>query len=105
MLDEIQPHGTRPPLFLIHGIYNTIPLRAVLAAALGPDQPIYGLLARGFDGAAQPCESVKEMAAAYLPLIREINPTGPYLVAGMCHGGLVAIEITRELLVLNQKVA
>jgi thioesterase domain-containing protein len=75
-----------------------------LARGLDPDQPIYGVHARGFDGKDKPCETVKAMAAHYITLIRKVCPNGPYLVGGMCHGSLVAIEMARELLLQNKPV-
>jgi thioesterase domain-containing protein len=105
MLEAIQPHGTRPPLFVIHGMYGIMNIGESLAEVLGPDQPIYGINARGFDGREEPCRTVKEMAAVYVRVIREACTSGPYFVGGMCHGGLAAIEVARELLLLNQHVA
>ena len=37
------------------------------------------------------------MAECYVSAITEVQPHGPYLLAGMCFGGLVAMEIARRL--------
>ena len=38
-----------------------------------------------------------EMAACYADEIRKLQPHGPYFVAGLCTGGLIALEIARQL--------
>ena len=37
------------------------------------------------------------MADCYVNAITEVQPHGPYLLSGMCFGGLVAVEIARRL--------
>jgi len=44
------------------------------------------------------------MAVDYLQEIRGVQPTGPYYIGGQCPGGLVALEIARELSALGQQV-
>ena len=39
---------------------------------------------------------VEEMAAAYVAVIRSVQPTGPYALAGHSFGGLVAFEMARH---------
>lgn len=97
MLIPIQPTGTRPPLFLIHGLFGLYTDDQALARALGPEQPLYGITARGFDGLEPPCGSVPEMAALYAEQIRRAFASGPYLIGGLCQGGKVAVEVARIL--------
>lgn len=68
-----------------------------LAEALGQDQAVYGLQARGIDDDAEPLDSIAAMAAAYVAAIRVVQPVGPYRVAGWSFGGVVAFEIARQL--------
>ena len=44
------------------------------------------------------------MAECYLGAITEVQPHGPYLLAGMCFGGLVALEIARRLLESGESI-
>lgn len=104
-LVPVQPRGSRPPLFGIHGGAGTILLFQGLARHLGDDQPLYGLQARGLYGGATPHTRIDQMAADYLDEIREVQPDGPYYLVGFCSGGLVAFEMARQLRAEGQKVA
>jgi len=49
--------------------------------------------------------SVGEMAADYLNIIRKIQPTGPYNLLGWSFGGLVAHAIATQLQSMGEEVA
>jgi thioesterase domain-containing protein len=76
-----------------------------LANALDPDQPVYGLQALGLDGLRDPLPRVEEMAAHYLQEIQTVQPAGPYLLAGLSFGGVVAWEMGLRLHAQGQRVA
>jgi thioesterase domain-containing protein/acyl carrier protein len=96
-LVPIQPNGSRPPLFLIHGAGGDILWGyANLARQLNPAQPIYGIQARTADG-VKDFGTLEEMAAAYLSEVRAFQPKGPYYLGGYCFGGNVAYEMARQL--------
>lgn len=96
-LVAIQPQGTGIPLFMVPGVGGNVLIFAQLAKCLGPDQPVYGLQARGLDGQEAPFTSVPEMASYYVSEIQGLRPQGPYVIAGACTGGLIAYEIARQL--------
>ena len=96
-LVAIQPVGTRPPLFIVPGVGGNVLIFAKLAKQLGVDQPVYGLQARGLDGREQPFTSVTEMATHYVGEIQQVQPRGPYTLAGACTGGLIAYEMAQQL--------
>ena len=96
-LVPIQPRGTRPPLFCMHAGAGTVVFYDALARALGPDQPVYGLQARGIYGDAPPLGTIEEMAHHYLGLIRQVQPTGPYHLGGFCMGAMIAFEVAQQL--------
>ncbi len=85
------------PVFMFHGIGSSVIDLVPLARRMQSAQPIYGLEARGNDGKQEPFERVEEMADFFLPVIREIQPRGPYFLIGYSFGGLVAFEIARRL--------
>jgi aspartate racemase len=94
---EIQGHGTRPPLYFVHGVgggmfwgYSN------LAKHLGNDQPIYAFKSRGLDGLAE-WPTIEEMATNYIADLRAHQPKGPYQLGGYCFGGVVAYEMARQL--------
>lgn len=102
----IHPQGSLPPFFCVHGFAGGVPGYAALARSLAPDQPFYGLQARGLDGKTPPAESVEEMAANYIRSIQdEVQPRGPYFLGGYCFGGLVAYEMARQLAAQGEPVA
>jgi thioesterase domain-containing protein len=45
------------------------------------------------------------MAAHHIDKVRSVQPRGPYLVGGMCAGGVIAFEIARQLQSQGEEVA
>jgi thioesterase domain-containing protein len=78
---------------------------AVLARRLGPDQPTYGLRARGIDDGAPLHASAEEMAADYVEAVRRVQSHGPYLLGGYCMGAPVAVEMALQLEAAGEEVA
>jgi thioesterase domain-containing protein/acyl carrier protein len=97
-LVPIQPEGTKPPLFCVHGGAGTILHLQPLARCLGSDQPFYGFQARGLYGGAPPHRTVEQMASHYLDELRTVQPHGPYYLAGYCFGSIVAFDMAQRLL-------
>ncbi len=103
-LVSIQPAGSRPPLFAVPGVGGNVLGFNDLARLLGPEQPFYGLQSRGLSGTEKPLTSIEEIAATYLEEIRELQPEGPYYLAGGCMGAVVAYEMAQQLHSAGQKV-
>lgn len=100
----LQPRGSRPPFFLVHGLGGSVLRFHELARHITPDQPFYGIQAQGLDG-SQPClATVEDMVAAYLRQLRAAQPVGPYFLGGYSFGGLVALEMARRLLAEGQQI-
>ncbi|MGB9234323.1 MAG: condensation domain-containing protein [Terriglobales bacterium] len=101
----IQPKGSRPPFFCIHGGGGNVLIYRDLSRHLGPEQPFYGLQAQGLDG-ERPClDKIEAMASLYVKEIRRIQPHGPYYLGGYCMGGTVAYEMAQLLKVQGEEVA
>jgi thioesterase domain-containing protein len=100
----IQPGGSRPPLFFVHGSGGQPTGAPELSEGLGADQPVYGLRSRGLCG-EPPQRTVPAIAAHYIRCIRGVQPHGPYHLSGFCFGGLVAFEMARRLNAQGEKVA
>ncbi len=96
-LVAIHPGGSRPPLYCIHADGGEVLFYQDLAHHLGPDQPVFGLQSPGLDGETEPLDSVEEIAAHYLSVIRTLEPKGPYHLAGFCLGAYIAHEMARQL--------
>ncbi len=103
-LVAIQPAGSRRPFFCMHDEFGDVIAYRVLARLLGPDQPVFGLRARGLDGKEVPFDRVEDMAALYVAEIRKMQPTGPYRLGGNCFGGVVAFEVAQQLKAAGEKV-
>jgi aspartate racemase len=101
----IQEGRDAPPLFLVHAVGGNVLNFYGLLGELGPSQPVYGLQARGLDGVAPPFSSIGEMARSYTDEIRSVQQGGPYFVGGACFGGVVALEIARNLAAAGEQVA
>jgi amino acid adenylation domain-containing protein len=104
-LVPIQPLGSRPPLFWVHGAGGTVFSFLDLARHLGPDQPFYGLQAPGLAGEAEAPASLEIMAALYLDEIRKIQPGGPYHLGGWSLGGVIAFEMAQQLRAQGHSIA
>lgn len=100
----VQPRGSRPALFCIHGGGGNVLAYRQLADALGPDQPVYCLQARGLKVGDRPLSSVEEMAEHYLEAMRRSHPTGPYLLGGHSLGAVVALEMAQRLVAAGESV-
>lgn len=96
-LAALRPAGTGPPLFFVHGGSGDLGFLYSLCAAVDFDRPVYGLRSSGLDGWGSPLDTVERMAEAYLREMRQVAPSGPYLLAGNCMGGLVAYELAQRL--------
>lgn len=97
-LVPIQVGGSNAPFFCVHGAGGVVIRFYELARHLGPEQPVYGLQARGLDG-RHPCDTrVEDMASHYLEEIRRVQPQGPYLLGGYSLGGMVAFEMAQRLI-------
>jgi thioesterase domain-containing protein len=107
-LVPVQPHGSRPPFFCIHGVFDddvlSFRLRA-LAQHLGTDQPFYGCRARGQGEGRTVLPRVKDVAAAYVRELRKLQPKGPYFLGGYSFGAPVAFEMARQLRAQGRDVA
>src|SRR5262249_21396628 len=90
----IQPHGTKPPLFWIRGAA----LFLSLARRLGSDQPSYGLHLPTAEASLLPRHcTLEEIAAAFVRKMRQVQPEGPYHLAGLCVNGVLAYEMARQI--------
>ncbi len=96
-LVEIQPNGSKPPFFCIHGLGGEVLCFRELALHLGLDQPFYGLQPQGLDGKHPFHTRVEDMATHYIQEIQTLQPNGPYFLGGYSFGGVVAFEMARQL--------
>jgi thioesterase domain-containing protein/acyl carrier protein len=99
-LIAIQLDGSKRPLFCIPGILgNVFTDLGALSEHLGSDQPFYGFQ----DGVHNPSK-IESLAENYINEMREVQPQGPYNLAGICSGAVVAYEMANQLERYGEKV-
>src|SRR5206468_7090167 len=76
-----------------------------LARHIFKEVPVYGLQSLGLDRQKRPLHTIEEMAVSYVDEITRQQPVGPYVLAGYCMGGKVALEMARVLRKRGQPVA
>jgi len=103
-LVPIKKSGSRPPVYIVHGIGGHILFFNTLIKHMHVEQPVYGLQAKGFNGNETILNRIEDMAAHYISEILEQNPEGPYLLAGYCYGGIIAYEMAHQLRALGKEV-
>lgn len=75
---------------------------SALSAALGPDQPLYGLYS---GSTVVDPGKLTALAEHYAKEIHAIQPAGPLVVAGNCRGGRLAIRVATRLRQLGREVS
>ena len=96
-LAVLQPCGSATPLVCIHGHGGNVFSMRTLARWFSPERPVLGLQMSGLGGVGRPPLSIEAAAASHLLHLRSVQPSGPYLLAGNCFGGWIAIEMARQL--------
>lgn len=104
-LVPIQPGGSRPPFFCIHGCTGRVLHFYDLARLLGPEQPFYGLGALGLEKEHVPHNQIEDMAAHYIKEIRSIQFNGPYFIGGSGAGCTIVLEMAHQLESQGQNLA
>jgi thioesterase domain-containing protein/acyl carrier protein len=103
-LVKIQPRGSRPPFFCIHGLGGEVLCFRNLAVHLGLDQPFYGIQPVGLEGKTSPYTRVEDMADHYIREMRTVQSQGPYFLGGYSFGGIVAFEAAKQLLQQGEEI-
>lgn len=104
-LVPIRAKGDRAPLFCVHGVGGHILPFLQLASHLDSNQPVYGLQAKPVHGVNGEERTVEELASEYIAEIEQVQPVGPYHLAGFSFGGFLAYEMACQLMAKGQEVA
>lgn len=89
--------GPRPPLFLAPPGAGSPVCYLDMARALSPTQPVYGFESPGLVDAHERLSTVEDMAARLVECVRELQPRGPYSIAGWSFGAMLAWEAAGQL--------
>jgi amino acid adenylation domain-containing protein len=97
-------NSRRPPLFVVHGMDGDLGQWRHLMEHLGSARNVYGLKLPGENGVAQPFTSIEALAGYHVDRMCNVQPEGPYHVAGYSFGAKVALEIAQQLLASGRLV-
>jgi len=105
-IDGMQTRGELPPLFCVPGGASDNIVFRELSTQLRADQPFYGLQAAGLDATDIDSElvEIEQIAESFIREIREVQPRGPYFLAGHCFGGLLMYEVAQILLAQGEQI-
>ncbi|WP_230427134.1 thioesterase domain-containing protein, partial [Collimonas humicola] len=98
----VRAGGRQRPLFLMHEGSGLLIYAHMLAQHVDPGIPVYGLPPVPPEEA--PLLSVESMATRMLGLIRAVQPSGPYRLAGWSFGGMLAYETAQQFLKEGEQV-
>ena len=104
-LVPIQPAGSKPPLFIVHGVGGNVVNFYGLSMRMGTDQPVYGIQSQALVAGQAALLRLKDMAALYLAEVRKVQPHGPYKFLGYSFGGTVVLEMAHQLRAAGEEVA
>lgn len=86
-----------PPIFIVHGLCGRTQF-SKLVKYIRTTNSVYGIQAKGVDGAEQPFDRIEDMSKFYLEGLQNSYSDGPYILIGYSFGGLIALEMARCLL-------
>jgi thioesterase domain-containing protein len=100
----VKAGGSLPPLFVVTGHGADAYYLVSLARHLDAEQPVISVEPKGFDG-SEPFDTLEDLAHYEIDEIRRFRRHGPYLIAGHCSGGLLALEVAQRLVAAGEDVA
>ncbi|HLS57736.1 MAG TPA: amino acid adenylation domain-containing protein, partial [Zeimonas sp.] len=100
----VEPGDGARPLFFVSGWGGQLIILNELAKALGPKQTLH-VLDTGAFGADEADLSIEGVAARMIEDMRQVQPAGPYRLAGYSMGGKIVHEIAQQLHRRGESVA
>ena len=89
--------GSSRNLFLVHDGDGETLLYANLARRLPSDIAVFGIEPKTLPDIPLAHASIEDMATWYIGVLKAIQREGPYLLGGMCAGGVIAYEMATQL--------
>lgn len=96
VLVELKPGGERH-FFLIHDGDGETLLYRNLARRMPDHVSVFGIEPRRLTGVPLAHTRIEDMAKFYIDEMRNKQPRGPYLLGGLCAGGVIAYEMASQL--------
>ncbi len=98
----VRPTGSKSPLFLVHEGAGSVAYAWVLQPHIDAEIPVFALPATAASGPR--LRTVEGMATRLVRMLREVQPVGPYRLAGWSFGGVLAYEMASQLIGQDQAV-
>ena len=105
VLLPIKTTGSSAALFCVHPAAGLSWSYARLLGHIPSEYPVYGLQARELTQERVFHRDIANMAADYLQLVRDVQPSGPYNLLGWSFGGLVAHAMATQLQSAGEEVS
>jgi thioesterase domain-containing protein len=96
--------GASRNLFLVHDGDGQTLVYLNFAHRMPADLAVIGIEPFSLPSVPLAQTSVEEMAAGYVEEIRRHQPNGPYLLGGLCAGGVIAFEMAAQLVRAGESV-
>lgn len=87
----------KTPLFIVAGMFGNVLNLRQLGLLVGRERAVFGLQARGLLDHEEPHKTIPEAAKDYLRELKQVQPEGPYFLAGFSGGGITAYEMAQQL--------
>jgi len=101
----LQPNGKKIPFFCIPPAGVTALPFKNLSNYMGEERPFIAIEYAGMYGETEPQKTIEGIASFNIEIMKSIQPEGPYYVAGMCFGSIVALEMAHQIINSGEKVA
>src|SRR5271156_2974835 len=102
-LVELRSGGPRN-LFLVHDGEGDTLLYLNFARRMPDDLGVFAIEPRSIERVPLAHASIEDMAAFYIEGVRKKQPRGPYLLGGLCAGGVIAYEMASQLVRSGESV-
>jgi thioesterase domain-containing protein len=83
--------------FLVHDADGNTQLYLNLARSMPDDLAVFGIAPCSIAGVPFTHTRIEDMAGFYVKEVRKKQPRGPYLLGGLCAGGVIAYEMASQL--------
>ncbi|MEM9776587.1 MAG: thioesterase domain-containing protein, partial [Chloroflexota bacterium] len=101
----IHPEGNKTPFFFLHDGAGYIYQYEPIAAAIGQDRPVYGIIPENWNGEKREPRPLQVLVDQYIQVIQAVQPDGPYHLGGFSLGGILAYEVAAKLQAAGAKVS
>ena len=96
--------GDKTPFWCIHPPGGNVLTYAKLAYRIGETHPFYAIQHPILSG-QKGNDKLEDLASDYVAQLLDVQPRGPYILSGWSMGGIVAIEMARQLLARRHEVS